>query len=201
MFSILLARIKLKKNNFYTQVRAYKGRTHNFMTKQEETFEAEILPIIEQLSNLCKEHKMPFTLAVQVEALNSEKRAVESFSMGENLMAFPLRLGHKITSGVIEVRAKHGGLKFYFEDEDELKRLSDELNSASPAPDKNLETLDEHIAHCEECREMANEATLDGIKLSEVYIQKHGERDMEQWAKAVQNNEIMLVAPKKNIIL
>jgi hypothetical protein len=131
--------------------------------KKETQFTEEISPLIDRITELCNKYDMPLLVAVQLYINKTDGVRMAAQSVETKNSVLPLRISSKLLRGEARVSAE-GDEAYYIKLADEEGNFNDSFEYTQ------LETLEEHAAHCSDCKEMMEERVASGEDISNVRI-------------------------------
>lgn len=140
--------------------------------KIENTFNKEIVPLLDKISDLCEKHNLPMLSAFQLfeDTEQGARLATKTFSNAKS--SVPLLLCSSVLEGTAKV-VLIGNSSFSV-------TLPDDTGNHEEIYDENdLETLEAHAEHCQSCSESLGRHLDNGEDLSTVHVIKHADDEYD----------------------
>jgi len=133
---------------------------------------------MDEITELCNEHNFPLLIAVQLYTNKTDGARIAAQSVETKTSVLPFKISSKLLRGEAKI-ALDSESSFYVQLADEEGNYNNA--SIDNFDEPQLETLQEHSAHCDECREQMEQRVLAGEDISDIrIINDHDEYDSFQ---------------------
>lgn len=112
---------------------------------KETLFAEQIAPLIDRISEICNDNEMPLLVAVQLYVNKTDGARVAAQSIETPSTVAPIKISSKMLRGEAKVTLE-SNTQFHIELADEEGNFESNVNP------EELESLEEHAEHCDDCR-------------------------------------------------
>lgn len=135
---------------------------------KEDIFSQKVAPLMDKIAEVCDEHNFPLLVAVQLYVNKTDGARIAAQSVETRASVLPFKISSKLLRGEARVTSDSDS-SFYVSIADDEGNFSSSLNSTL-FDESQLETLQEHSAHCDDCREQVLERLAQGEDISNIRI-------------------------------
>lgn len=160
------------------------------MTRKEKTqqnrYDKQIAPLLDQIATLCEKYKMPFLTAVQLYVSDESGARISANASGQEDMAFPLLLGSGLATDKLIPIMKDS--------------TTVQLKTKAEMVEEDIEPLSEHALHCEDCKELMEDLVMQGEDVTNIYVPSHTE-ELDNLINDMKTNKLPFIIPRKPLII